>query len=142
MKLYTAMPELKGASVILNKQQVKTEGTLPTFLYFWSMSCPQCKQSIEKLNAIQALYQNRLSVCAVHMPIEKSDYSIDRLKDTTQRLQLKIPIYADHELKISDAFENRIVPAYYLFDDQQRLRFLKVGFLATKSLQQKIERIL
>lgn len=72
----------------------------------------------------------------------KSDYSIDRLKDTTQRLQLKIPIYADHELKISDAFENRIVPAYYLFDDQQRLRFLKVGFLATKSLQQKIERIL
>ncbi|WP_274309321.1 TlpA family protein disulfide reductase [Solibacillus daqui] len=142
MKLYTAMPALKGASVILNKQQVQKESTLPTFIYFWSMSCPQCKQSIEKLNDIQTLYQNRLSVYAVHMPREKSDYSIEQLNDTVQRLQLTIPIYVDNELTISDAFKNQIVPSYYLFDELQRLRFFKVGFLATKSLQQKIERIL
>ena len=141
MKLYTKMPALQGATRILNDQRVhKTE--MPTLIYFWSTSCSQCKQSIEKLKDIQARFQNRLAIYAIHMPRNEQDYSMDHLKDMIHRLQLPFPIYVDHELKISDAFENHIVPAYYLFDEQQQLRFLKYGFLSTKSLQHKIERII
>ena len=142
MKLYTPMPALQGASRIFNDRRMHKADTKPMLIYFWSMSCVQCKQSIEKLKDIHARFDNRLAIHAIHMPRNDQDYSMEQLKETIHRLQLPFPVYADHELKISDAFENLIVPAYYLFDEQQRLRFLKYGFVSTKSLQQKIERII
>ena len=142
MKLYTPMPALQGASRIFNDRRMQKAVTKPMLIYFWSMSCVQCKQSIEKLKEIQARFDNRLRIYAIHMPRNDQDYSLERLKETIQHLQLPFPVYADHELKISDAFENLIVPAYYLFDEKQQLRFLKYGFVSTKSLQQKIERII
>lgn len=142
MKLYTPMPALQGASRIFNDRRSHKGDAGPKLIYFWSMSCLQCKQSIEKLKEIHARFENRLAIHAIHMPRNDQDYSMEQLKDTIGRLQLPFPVYADHELKISDAFENLIVPAYYLFDEQQQLRFLKYGFLSTKLLQQKIERII
>ena len=142
MKLYTPMPALQGASRIFNDRRMHKADAKPMLIYFWSMSCVQCKQSIEKLKDIHARFDNRLAIHAIHMPRNDQDYSMEQLKETIHRLQLPFPVYADHELKISDAFENLIVPAYYLFDEQQRLRFLKYGFVSTKSLQQKIERII
>lgn len=142
MKLYTPMPALQGASKIFNDRRMHKVATKPTLIYFWSMSCSQCKQSIEKLKEIQSRFEDRLSIHAIHMPRNDQDYSMQQLKDSVERLQLPFPVYADHELKISDAFENLIVPAYYLFDEKQQLRFLKYGFISTKSLQQKIERII
>lgn len=142
MKLYTPMPALQGASRIFNERSMHKVNGKPTLIYFWSMSCSQCKQSIEKLKEIHARFKNRLVIYAIHMPRNDQDYSMEQLRDTMERLQLPFPVFADHELKISDAFENLIVPAYYLFDEQQQLRFLKYGFISTKSLQQKIERII
>ena len=140
MKLRTVMPALKGATEILNHvQNVPKSATL---IYFWSMSCPQCEHSIAKLKEIEKIFQKRLVIRTIHMPRNETDYSMKKLQQMIQRLQISLPVFADHELKISDAFGNVIVPAYYLFDDKQQLRFYQAGFISTKALQQKIERIL
>ena len=97
--------------------------------------------SYTDINALETMQESELRA---ELTAIKTKYTetMEQLKETIHRLQLPFPVYADHELKISDAFENLIVPAYYLFDEQQRLRFLKYGFVSTKSLQQKIERII
>lgn len=140
MKLRTVMPALKGATETLNHIQHLPKSA--TLIYFWSMSCPQCEQSITKLKEIERIFQKRLVIRTVHMPRNETDYSMEKLQKMIHRLQISLPVLADHELKISDAFGNVIVPAYYLFDDQQQLRFYQAGFISSKSLQQKIERIL
>lgn len=134
------MPALKGATEILNHVQHLPKSA--TLIYFWSMSCPQCEQSIAKLKEIEKIFQKRLLIRTIHMPRNEMDHSMEKLQAMVKRLQISLPVFADHDLKISDAFGNVIVPAYYLFDDQQQLRFYQAGFISSKSLQQKIERIL
>lgn len=142
MRIRTTMPPLSGATKILNRKNTYEEGAKATLVYFWSMSCSECAQSIKKLKELENIFKDRLSVRAIHMPREESDYSESLVKEKIKQLEFIYPVYLDNELKISDRFGNKFVPAYYLFDHQQQLRFFKAGYCTFKLLQQKIERII
>lgn len=142
MRIRTIMPSLSGATKILNRENTYEENAKATLVYFWSMSCSECAHSIKNLKELERIFGDRLTVHAIHMPREESDYSEALVKEKIKQLELIYPVYLDNELKISDRFGNKFVPAYYIFDQQQQLRFFKAGYFALKLLQQKIERII
>ena len=142
LRIRTIMPSLSGATKIKKKKNMNELSDMPTLIYFWAMSCSQCEQSIEKLNIIGNIFSDRLNIQAIHMPREELDFSSELVRRKVKELGINYPIHLDNELIISDRFGNKIVPAYYLFDQQQKLRFYHAGALATKSLQGKIERII
>lgn len=142
MRIRTTMPPLSGATKIFNRKNTSEESAKATLVYFWSMSCSECTQSIKKLKELENIFKDRLAVHAIHMPREESDYSEALVKEKLKQLEIIYPVYLDNELKISDRYGNKFVPAYYLFDQQQQLRFFKAGYFTLKLLQQKIERII
>lgn len=122
---------------------MKVHSDAPTLIYFWAMSCSQCEQSFGKLEVIGDTFKERLNIHAIHMPREKLDFSYETVKEKIKQLGITYPVYLDNELIISDRFENKIVPAFYLFDHQNQLRFYNAGAaIPTISLQRRIERII
>lgn len=142
LKIRTIMPSLSGATKVINKEFINNEEGAATLVYFWALSCPLCEQSIKNLNEVAKLFSDRLMIRAIHMPREDLDFSPSRVKERVQQLELTYPIYLDNELQISDNFGNTVVPAYYLFDQQQQLRFYKAGYITPRYLQRKIQRII
>ena len=142
MRIRAKMPSLSGATKILNRGIMDQEQATATLVYFWSMSCSQCTQSIKNLKELENVFKDRLAIHAIHMPREELDYSKTLVKEKIEQLGIIYPIYLDNELKISDRFGNNYVPSYYLFDQQQQLRFFKAGYLTFKLLEQKIDRII
>ncbi|MEK4424270.1 TlpA family protein disulfide reductase [Solibacillus sp. FSL K6-1523] len=143
MKLRNPMPPLEGEEVILNghKFNRQNKGSL-VLVYFWSISCNQCEQSFAKLSELKKIFGNKLNIVTVHMPRSKEDKIIDLVKEKVERLHIPFPIFVDSHLKISDTFQNRMVPAFYLFDQNGLLRFFTASVISTKQLELKISRIL
>lgn len=136
------MPNLDGDEPLLNREFINKNSGKVLLIYFWSISCNQCEQSFTKLKELQRMFRNQLAIFTIHMPRSAKDKDITTIKKVIKKVQIEFPIYVDQQLRLTDAFENRIVPAYYVFDEQQKLRFYKAGVATAKLLQQKIERII
>lgn len=51
------------------------------------------------------------------------------------------PIFVDGEYKLTEAFENQYVPAYYIFDREGNLRHYQAGGNVMKMLEKRVIRL-
>ena len=144
MKLREQMPELSGATEWLNGQVTKEElvGEIPTLIHFWSVSCHLCKEAMPQVNQFRDDYKGKLNVIAVHMPRSEDDLKLDLIKETAAEHGIIQPIFVDSEHKLTDAFENQYVPAYYVFDKEGKLRHFQAGGSGMKMLEKRVNRVL
>ncbi|MGM9923291.1 MAG: TlpA disulfide reductase family protein [Bacillus sp. (in: firmicutes)] len=144
MKLHAEMPELIGETMWLNGLASKGQlvGEKPTLIHFWSISCHICKETMPNVNELRDRYSGRLNVIAVHMPRSEKDLDIDEIKAAAHKYGITQPIFIDGRLKLSKAFDNRFVPAYYVFDKTGRLRHFQAGGSGVKMIEKRIERVL
>lgn len=144
MKLREPMPELNGAVEWLNDQVTKEElvGDKPTLIHFWSISCHLCKEAMPQVNEFRDKYQDKLNVVAVHMPRSEDDLDINEIKKVAADHDITQPIFVDSEMKLTDAFENQYVPAYYVFDKDGKLRHFQAGGGGMKMLEKRVNRVL
>ncbi len=144
MKLRAQMPEITGATNWLNGQFTKEElvGEKPTLIHFWSVSCHLCKEAMPQVNEFRDRYKDRLNVMAVHMPRSEDDLDLDRIKSVAEEHHISQPIFVDSEHKLTDAFENEYVPAYYVFDKEGQLRHFQAGGSGMKMLEKRVNRVL
>ncbi|MDP4086211.1 MAG: TlpA disulfide reductase family protein [Bacillota bacterium] len=144
MKLREQMPELTGATEWLNGQITKDEliGEKPTLIHFWSISCHLCKEAMPQVNQFRDLYKDKLNVVAVHMPRSENDLNIEEIKQIASEHGITQPIFVDSEHKLTDAFENQYVPAYYVFDREGKLRHFQAGGSGMKMLEKRVNRVL
>lgn len=144
MKLREPMPELTGATEWLNGQVTKEElvGTKPTLIHFWSISCHLCKEAMPQVNEFRDQYKDKLNVVAVHMPRSEDDLKIEDIKNIAAEHDITQPIFVDSEHKLTDAFENQYVPAYYVFDKDGKLRHFQAGGSGMKMLEKRVNRVL
>ena len=144
MKLREQMPELSGATTWLNGQVTKEElvGEKPTLLHFWSISCHLCKEAMPQVNEFRDNFKDRLNVVAVHMPRSENDLNVDEIKQVAAEFGITQPIFVDSEHKLTDAFENQYVPAYYVFDREGKLRHFQAGGSGMKMLEKRVNRVL
>mgnify|MGYP005843104295 CR=1 FL=1 len=144
MKLREQMPELEGATAWLNGEVTKTDlvGEKPTLIHFWSVSCGLCKEAMPKVNDFREEYKGRLNVVAVHMPRSEQDLDLDQIKQVAEEHNITQSIFVDNEHKLTDAFENQYVPAYYVFDKEGKLRHFQAGGSGMKMLTKRVNRVL
>lgn len=144
MKLRSAMPELVGATEWLNGQVTKNDlvGEKPTLFHFWSISCHLCKEGMSNINEFRDLYKDQLNVVAVHMPRSEKDLDIEEIKRVANEHDITHPIFVDGDHKLTDAFENKYVPAYYVFDSEGQLRHFQAGGGGIKMLTKRVNRVL
>ncbi|MFS0647202.1 TlpA disulfide reductase family protein [Siminovitchia sp. 179-K 8D1 HS] len=144
MKLREPMPELSGAVEWLNAQVTKEElvGEKPTLIHFWSISCHLCKEAMPQVNEFRDAYKDKLNVVAVHMPRSEDDLDIEEIKKVAAEHDITQPIFVDSEMKLTDAFDNQYVPAYYVFDKDGNLRHFQAGGGGMKMLEKRVNRVL
>lgn len=144
MKLREPMPELSGAVEWLNGQVTKEElvGEKPTLIHFWSISCHLCKEAMPQVNEFRDAYKDKLNVVAVHMPRSEDDLDIEEIKKVAAEHDITQPIFVDSEMKLTDAFDNQYVPAYYVFDKDGNLRHFQAGGGGMKMLEKRVNRVL
>lgn len=144
MKLREQMPELNGAVEWLNGQLTKEEliGEKPTLIHFWSVSCHLCKEAMPQVNEFRDQYQDKLNVVAVHMPRSEDELNLQDIKKVAAEHDITQPIFVDSEHKLTDAFENQYVPAYYVFDKTEALRHFQAGGSGMKMLEKRVNRVL
>ncbi|MBL4952515.1 TlpA family protein disulfide reductase [Neobacillus sp. YIM B02564] len=144
MKLREPMPELTGAAEWLNGQVTREElvGEKPTLIHFWSISCHLCKEAMPQVNQFRDQYKDKLNVVAVHMPRSENDLNIEEIKKAAEEHGITQPIFVDSEHKLTDAFENQYVPAYYVFDKDGLLRHFQAGGSGMKMLEKRVNRVL
>ncbi|MGB2992326.1 MAG: TlpA disulfide reductase family protein [Paenisporosarcina sp.] len=144
MKLRSPMPDLTGATAWLNGEVSKKQliGSKPTLIHFWSVSCGLCKEAMPEVNAFRDQYKNELNVIAVHMPRSEKDMDLTDIKKIAAQHDITQPIYVDNDMKLTDAFDNQYVPAYYVFDKAGQLRHFQAGGSGMKMLEKRVNRVL
>ncbi len=144
LKLRSQMPELDGATTWLNGELKKSDlvGDKPTLIHFWSISCGLCKEAMPNVNEFRDEYKDKLNVIAVHMPRSEKDLDLDEIKKVAEEHSISQPIFVDSEHKLTDAFENEYVPAYYVFDEEGQLRHFQAGGGGMKMLTKRVNRVL
>ncbi|GEN83978.1 thiol-disulfide oxidoreductase YkuV [Sporosarcina luteola] len=144
MKLRDQMPELTGATTWLNGRVDKADlvGEKPTLIHFWSVSCHLCKEAMPEVNNFRDQYKNELNVIAVHMPRSEDDLDLYNITEIAEEHDITQPIFVDSDLKLTDAFDNQYVPAYYVFDKDGQLRHFQAGGSGMKMLEKRVNRVL
>ncbi len=144
MRLRQPMPEIPGATEWLNGEVSREQlvGQKPALIHFWSISCHLCKVAMPMVNELRDTYEDKLNVMAVHMPRSEQDKKMDEIKQAAAEHQISQPIFIDDELKLTDAFENQYVPAYYLFDKNGLLRHFQAGGSGMKMLEKRLIRLI
>ncbi|TFJ94497.1 redoxin domain-containing protein [Lentibacillus salicampi] len=145
MRLRNEMPELDGATKWLNSRPLSKQdvtGKKPVFIYIWSVSCDTCKKTIPKVNELCDFYQGQLNTIAIHMPRTERDKDLAEVRRVAKEHNMSQPIFVDHNATLTNQFNNRYVPAYYLFDTSGKLRFRHSGNGGIQMLQKRVNRIL
>ncbi|CAG9613906.1 Thiol-disulfide oxidoreductase YkuV [Bacillus rhizoplanae] len=144
MKLREQMPSLEGATQMLNDTITREEliGDKPTLIHFWSVSCYLCKEAMPEVNELRDEYDDRLNVVAVHMPRSEEDLDLVVIEKMAESHDIIQPILVDSKHVITDAFENKYVPAYYVFDKEGKLRHFQAGGSGMPMLRKRLERVL
>lgn len=144
MKIGDSIPNLEKSRIILNKekeQPILLEGK-PTFVHFWSFSCQICKQSLSDINFFREDFASEMNIISVHIPRSEQELQINLVKEQVVLNQIKHITIVDNQYNISDSFQNKFVPAFYLFDRNGTLIDFQAGELNKLHLEQQFSELL
>ena len=133
MRIGTPMPPLEGATEWVNgspDQSLVNAPAGPTLVHFWSVSCGLCKENLPRVAEWRETHREAgLKVIAIHMPRYPADTELQAVRDAIVAYEITEPCAIDNEHKLRDAFLNEkgYVPAYYLFDAENKLKGFAAG---------------
>lgn len=145
LRMESPLPSLKGGTNWFNSEPISDDEFKgkTVLVHFWAISCGTCKESLPTINDWSDKYASQgLRIVSVHMPRQESDTNLDDVKQAIEEYDVKQPCVVDNYHEITDSFENKYVPAFYLFDASGKMRDYKAGEKAPKMVEQAIERIL
>lgn len=144
MRMGTPIPALEGAVEWVNGQ-VRAEdlrGT-PTIVHFWSISCGSCHEIMEHVKTWKQRYgEQGVRFVGIHMPRSERDTDAQAVKDDIAEMQIDWPQAIDSRHAIVNAFDNKYVPAFYLFNEEGVLRHFQAGDRGQKMLEAAVDRVL
>ena len=148
MRIGTPMPSLDGATEWISgsaAEALKEAEGHPVLVHFWSLSCGMCKENLPRVAEWREKYAPAgLRLIAIHMPRYPADMDVDAVRDGVAQYKIIEPTMVDNEHKLRDVFQNEhgYVPAYYLFDEQHKLKSFAAGEYGTKVMEPALERLL
>ena len=148
MRIGTPIPSLEGATEWLSgsaDEALQDAKGHPLLIHFWSVSCGMCKDNLPRVAEWREKYRAAgLRTLAIHMPRYPEDTNVEAVRETAGKYGITEPRAVDNEHKLRDAFQNEhgYVPAYYLFDEQHKLKSFAAGEYGTKVMEPALERLL
>jgi thiol-disulfide isomerase/thioredoxin len=145
LRMDTPMPSIEGGTDWFNSEALTNKDFQgrPTLVHFWAVSCHSCKDSLpDVISWIDKFAAQGLKILSVHMPRQESDTSVPAVKEAIEEYGIKQPCVVDNWHTIADAFQNKFVPAFYLFDKEGKLRHFQAGEKAAKMVEPVIQRVL
>jgi thiol-disulfide isomerase/thioredoxin len=142
------MPALDGATEWFGATQAHAEAESaghPTLVHFWSVSCGTCKENMPLVSDWREHRRDQgLRVIAVHMPRYPADTDVEVVRDAIATYRITEPCAIDNQHKLRDAFQNEqgVVPAYYLFDAEGKLKSFAAGERGLNMLSSALDRLL
>jgi thiol-disulfide isomerase/thioredoxin len=129
LRLGTPLPSLTGATEWINGEpDWEALKGAPVLVHFWAVSCHICHDNMPTIGEWRDAYTPRgLRVIAIHLPREEADTDVARVRDEVKRMSVVEPCGVDNTVAVADAFDNRFVPAYFLFDREGALRSRSAG---------------
>ena len=133
MRIGTEMPSFEGATEWIKgtaeEAQAEAKGHT-TLVHFWSVSCGICKDNLPRVAEWRDKFRDQgLRVIAVHMPRYPADMDGDAVREAISRHNITEMCAVDNEHELRDAFQNEqgFVPAYYLFNEEGKLKSFAAG---------------
>lgn len=145
LRMDTPLPSLEGGTDWFNSEPITLDQLKgkTVLVHFWSISCGICKESLPDITRwIDEYGPKGLKVVSVHMPRQESDTNVEAVKEAIDEYEVKQPVVVDNWHTITDAFENKFVPAFYVFDSDMKMRDFKAGEKAIKMVEPVLERLL
>jgi thiol-disulfide isomerase/thioredoxin len=144
LRMESPLPGFKGGTDWFNSDPIGEEqlANHPVLVHFWAVSCGTCKESLPDVKRWMQEYADKgLKVISVHMPRQESDTNLDSVKEVIKDYEITQPCVVDNWHEITDSFENKYVPAFYIFDREHKMRDFKAGEKAPKMVEQALARI-
>lgn len=143
MRTGTPLPAFDGVEKWYNGQpDEESLKSRPVLVHFWSMSCGQCKDTLPNVNEWKSQYKDRgLNVIGVHMPRSETDMEIGPIEDVIKDYHLEHPQAIDDDYTLVDRFDNKYVPAFYIFDSEGSLRHFQAGDRGMKIIQGALDHL-
>ena len=145
LRMDTPLPPLDGGTDWFNSEPIKDEELkgFPVLIHYWAISCGICKESLPDLNRWLDQYGSHgLKIISVHMPRQESDTNVEDVKKVIDEYEVRQPVVVDNWHTITDLFENKYVPALYVFDAEHKMRHFQAGEKAIKMTEPVIQRVL
>ena len=148
LRIGTEMPLLDGATEWLKgstEEALAEAKGRPVLIHFWSLSCGMCKDNLPRVVEWRDNYREAgLRLIAVHMPRYPADMDIKSVREAISEYGITEPCAVDNEHKLRDAFHNEhgYVPAYYLFDQDHKLKGFAAGEYGVKVMEPALTRLL
>lgn len=145
LRMDAALPSIEGGTEWFNSPPIKNDELkgVPVLIHFWAISCGICKESLPEISGWLEKYGSKgLKIVSVHMPRQESDTNIDAVKEAINEYEVKQPCVVDNWHEITEAFDNKYVPAFYLFDEEGKMRQFNAGEKAAKLVESAIERVI
>ncbi len=148
IKIGTPLPSLDGATEWFGGTEAhalaEAQGH-PVLVHFWAISCGICKENMPRVAAWRDERRDEgLRVIAVHTPHDEADTDIEDVRAAISELNITEPCAIDNEHKLRDVFQNEqgYVPAYYLFDEEGKLKSFAAGERGLDMLASALDRTL
>lgn len=144
MRLREPLPEWNTEAYWLNSGPIyRSEliGEKPVLIYFWSISCKTCTRGIERVKELFNEYKDQLHIITIHLPRNEHDKNLEAVKQYVEKYQITEPVLIDQDHQVTNQFKNRYVPAFYLFDQTGKLRYVQSGKSTTSLLKKRIVRL-
>ncbi|MFC4768368.1 TlpA family protein disulfide reductase [Effusibacillus consociatus] len=145
MRLGTPLPSLEGATEWVNGEGVSPNDlkNRPLLVHFWAVSCHICHEVMPEVVSYRDQYKEYdLQLVGVHMPKQESDTDLEKVKKDISDYGITQPMAIDNLHKITEAFQNQFVPAFFLFDAEGKLYYRAAGDKGFQNLKPKIEQLL
>jgi thiol-disulfide isomerase/thioredoxin len=147
MRIGTPLPALDGATEWINGDGEIASSAIQNrvaLIHFWSVSCGICKENLPRLQEWRNKYGDDLTLVAVHMPRYPADQDLTAVQEVINKYEIVEPCAVDNLHKLRDAFQNEqgYVPAYYLFDREQKLRSFAAGERGLSMVAAALNRLL
>lgn len=145
MRLKSPMPPIEGATEWFNNEGFdpkELEGH-PVLVHFWAVSCHICHEVMDEVVSYVHEYKDHgLKVVGIHMPKQQSDTDVEKVKKDIEEYKIVQPVAVDNRHKITEAFSNQFVPAFFLFDKEGKLFYRAAGDKGFQNVKPKIEQLL
>ncbi|BAC13360.1 TlpA family protein disulfide reductase [Oceanobacillus iheyensis] len=143
MRINDTMPEnLHRQGNWYQGRPIQTKHLLgnPTLIVFWSVSCNSCLVAIRQLSRLQSKY-NDAQILFIHTPLMEEDNNLNLIRNKSSQFNVHGSKIADRDESLSKLFQVKYVPAFYLFDQQGKLRYIQSGKSNTSLLDNKLARL-